>query len=102
MSETPDTENPETATNATTAELATQTGALPLNSLQLIGVAGTEDNRRALLRAGNGSIQTVQVGDNLRQGTVVAIADDAVILSSATGSRQLRMPQAPEAPRVAA
>ena len=73
-----------------------------MHSLQLIGVAGTEDNRRALLRAPNGSIQTVQVGDSLRQGTVVAIDDDAIILSSGTGNRRLKMPTPPEAPRVAA
>lgn len=101
MSETTDSTTNAT-TNATTAKFATQSELLPMHSLQLIGVAGTEDNRRALLREPNGNIQTVQVGDSLRQGTVVAIDDDAIILSSGTGNRRLKMPTRPEAPRVAA
>ncbi|MFL4470879.1 pilus assembly protein PilP [Tateyamaria armeniaca] len=96
MSETTET------TNATTADLATQRDVIPLRSLQLIGVVGPEEDRRALLRSSGGQIDTVRVGDALRQGTVVAIDDDAVILNAATGSRTLRIPQSTALPRVAA
>ena len=88
-------------TNPTTANLATQTGLLPLRRLQLIGVAGPEDDRRALLRHANGQIETIRVGDTMRYGTVVAIDDDAVILQTASGTRTLHIPTRPE-PRAAA
>ena len=102
MTETPETDTPDQTTNATTARLATQNGQLPLGRLQLIGVVGSQDTRRALLRQPNGQIETVHLGDQLRQGTVVAIDDDAVILSTATGTRRLDMPAPPQAPPVAA
>lgn len=89
-------------TNPTTAKLATESGVLPLRSLQLIGVVGTEENRRALLRNAGGQIETVRVGDKTRQGRVAAIDDDAVILAGSTGSRILRMPAPTPAPRAAA
>ena len=88
-------------TNAITSKMATQRGVLPLRSLQLIGVVGPDDGRRALLRSAGGTIRTVRVGDQLRQGRVVAIDVDAVILSTGTGTRRLTIPAAP-APRVAA
>lgn len=78
-------------TNPEIANLATQKSALPLRQLQLIGVAGTEQARRALLRLPNGKITTVQVGDHLRQGTVQAIAPDAIVLLSPQGTRTLNM-----------
>lgn len=88
-------------TNAATARLATQTGVLPLRSLQLIGVTGPADNRRALLRTAGGQIQAVRTGDQLRQGRVVAISDSAVLLDAATGPRRLHMPTSSR-PRAAA
>ncbi|MEM6372959.1 MAG: hypothetical protein AAF727_09295 [Pseudomonadota bacterium] len=88
-------------TNQTTAALATQTGVMPRHSLQLIGTAGSEDDRRALLRGAGGAIETVRVGDTVRQGTVVAISDRSLILNTMTGTRTLSIPTGPE-PRVAA
>lgn len=88
-------------TNPITSNTATKRGVLPLRSLQLIGVVGTDDARRALLRTAGGRIQTVQVGDTLRQGQVIAIDVDAVILSTGGETRRLTIPSA-SAPRVAA
>jgi len=82
-------------TNTATAEFATQISALPLHSLQLIGVCGTEEERHALLRSADGTFQTVSVGDPVRKGSVVAIDDNAVILSTAAGTRRLTIPETP-------
>ncbi|WP_159089204.1 pilus assembly protein PilP [Tateyamaria sp. Alg231-49] len=88
-------------TNSTTAKLATQSGVLPLRSLQLIGTVTSENTRRALLRQADRKIKTVSVGDKLRQGTVVAIDEGIVILNTTNGTHTLRIPTAPQ-PRAAA
>lgn len=88
-------------TNSTTADLATQTGILPLRSLQLIGTFTSENTRRALIRHAGGTIATVTVGDALRQSTVIAIDEGSVILNTAQGTRTLRIP-APQQARAAA
>lgn len=79
-------------TNATTADLATQRQTLPLRKLQLIGIAGSQEARRALLRTPAGQIRTVAQGDALPQGTVVAIGYDRLILQKNSGERVLAMP----------
>ncbi|MEX0370204.1 MAG: hypothetical protein AB3N09_06195 [Tateyamaria sp.] len=84
-------------TNDITADLATQRGALQLRQLQLLGVVGTEDARRALLRTASGQTRLVRKGDTLRQGTVVAIGADRVILASGSGQRVLTLLTAPKA-----
>ena len=85
----------ETETNEATAFHATQRGALPLRRLALIGVMGTQDAPRALLRTPAGQIRQVSVGDQLRQGTVVAIAENAITLTARNGSTTvMRMPEA--------
>jgi len=98
------TENTDTteATTSIAAELATERGALQLHELQLVGLVGTPQDRRALLRRASGQIDMVRVGDTVRQGTVVAIDDEVVVLNAASGSRTLRFPKHPPAPRVAA
>ena len=84
-------------TNDITADLATQRGALPLRNLQLLGVAGSNDNRRALLRTAGGQTRMVQVGDSLRQGTVMAIGEDRIVLNGGMGQRTLKLPDTPKA-----
>lgn len=84
-------------TNELTTDLATQRAALPLRQLQLLGVAGTEDARRALLRTPGGQTRTVRMGDSLRQGTVVAIGPDRLVLAGNLGQRVLTLPDAPKA-----
>lgn len=84
-------------TNATTADLATQNGVLPLRNLQLLGVVGTETSRRALLRMAGGQTRMVRVGDTFRQGTVIAIGEDRVVLAGGIGQRTLTLPDRPKA-----
>ncbi|WP_147105946.1 pilus assembly protein PilP [Tateyamaria sp. syn59] len=79
-------------TNDITADLATQRAALPLRNLQLLGIAGSDSNRRALLRTGGGQTRMVQVGDSLRQGTVIAIGEDRIVLNGGMGQRTLTLP----------
>lgn len=81
---------------ATAADLATLPEALPLRGLQLIGIAGTQDAPRALLRSPNGKIETVGIGDTVRRRTVVAIDADAILLSSSHGTETLHMPDLPQ------
>ncbi|MEL6889205.1 MAG: hypothetical protein AAFO86_10910 [Pseudomonadota bacterium] len=71
-----------TNTNAATAAFATERGTLPLRRLTLIGIAGSETARRALLRTPAGEIVSVSVGDAVRQTTVAAISDNALTLAS--------------------
>lgn len=90
-------------TNATTALHATQTEALPLTRVHLIGIAGADGAQRALLRRRNGDVDIVRVGDMTPLGEVVAIDAQTVVLSGAAGTRTLRMPDTAEhAPRTAA
>lgn len=84
-------------TNDITAKLATERGALPLRQLQLLGIVGTPDARRALLRTAGGQTRLVVVGDHIRQGTVVAIGADRMVLSDTIGQRTLTLPDAPKA-----
>ena len=84
-------------TNATTADLATQNGVLPLRNLQLLGVVGTETSRRALLRTAGGQTRMVRVGDTFRQGTVIARGEDRVVLAGGVGQRTLTLPDRPKA-----
>lgn len=72
------------------ATLATTTARLP--RFALIGVFGRETARAALIRARDGRILRVAVGDDLPQGKVAAIDLDQVILSRSGGTRILKLP----------
>ena len=91
-----------TDTNAATAAFATERGTLPMRRLTLIGIAGSEVARRALLRTPAGEIRQVAVGDTVRQATVVAISDNALTLASRTGSTTVMRLPARDAVRPAA
>ncbi|MCC5968638.1 MAG: hypothetical protein JJU15_01670 [Pararhodobacter sp.] len=67
---------PNIPTSASVAEQATQARAINLRRVNLIGVFGTPNDRRALVRLSNGQVVRVQVGDNLDGGRVSAIGDD--------------------------
>lgn len=72
---------------------ATQPRALRLRELSLIGTAGTDTSRRALVRMPNGAIETVTVGDILRGRRVDAIEADRVLMSRNGRQSILAMPQ---------
>ncbi|WP_420013741.1 hypothetical protein [Tateyamaria sp.] len=81
-------------TNLITADLATIRSALRLNKLALIGIVGTPDERRALIRHAGGDIETLSVGGTLGRGTITAISEDAVMINGTRGPTRLMIPEA--------
>ncbi|MEM7471577.1 MAG: hypothetical protein AAF340_09525 [Pseudomonadota bacterium] len=77
----------------TVARAATETNAISLGRVSLIGVFGTSSNRRALVRMPNGRFVKVSVGDRVDGGRVAAI--DGSSLRYVKGGRNLtlKMPQ---------
>ncbi len=73
-------------------DMATQSRALPLSQLALIGIAGRPDNRRALLRTRNGRILRVALGDRTPHGTVQAIGATELFLTRAGRTTRLALP----------
>ncbi len=66
---------PSIPTTASVAQQATLEGAINLRRMNLIGVFGTESDRRALVRMSNGQVVSVRVGDRLDGGQVAAIGE---------------------------
>lgn len=60
------------------ARAATQDNAIRLREINLIGVYGQSNSRRALVRLGNGQYVRVQVGSELDGGQVTAIGENAI------------------------
>lgn len=69
---------PAIPTRANVAKQATLSDAINLRKVNLIGVYGTANNRRALVRLSNGQMQRVKVGDRLDGGQVAAIGDKEI------------------------
>lgn len=67
--------SPSIATSASVARQATREGAINLRQMNLIGVFGSESDRRALIRMSNGQVVSVRVGDRLDGGQVAAIGE---------------------------
>ncbi len=83
---------PNIPSSASVARAATETNAMQFQRVNLIGVYGTQSNRRALVRTSNGRYHKVKVGDRLDGGRVNAIGDGE--LSYQKGGRNiiLQMP----------
>ncbi len=60
------------------ARAATQDDAIRLRDINLIGVYGRPNNRRALVRLSNGTFVRVEIGSSLDGGQVTAIGDNAL------------------------
>jgi len=82
---------PEIPTSASVARQATETDAIRLNRVNLIGVFGTPDARRALVRTSNGRMVRVSVGDRLDGGRVTAIGEDELRYSKNGRDEVLRI-----------
>lgn len=67
---------PDIPTSASVARQATIENAMRLREINLIGVYGTERDRRALVRLANGRFVKVKVGDRLDGGQIAAIGRD--------------------------
>lgn len=89
----PRTVAPQVPSSASVARAATATNAINLKKINLIGVYGTADNRRALVRLANGKYQKVKVGDRLDGGRVTAIGEEALRYTKGNRNLTLTMPQ---------
>lgn len=67
---------PSLPTATSVAREATQSRAINLRQVNLLGVMGTNSNRRALVRLSNGRVVTVRVGERFDDGQVTAIGDN--------------------------
>ncbi len=80
------------AENAVVASAATLKNGISLDRLVLIGVFGTEAERRALVRHASGRIERVRPGERLGGARVLAIGTAELVLKSGSGTRTLEMP----------
>lgn len=83
---------PNIPTKASVAQQATETGALPLGRTNVISITGANSNRTALVRAGNGRISRLRVGDRIDGGVVAAITQNAIHYRKGNTLYALEMP----------
>jgi hypothetical protein len=69
---------PAIPSNADVARAATERNAIRLRNVNLIGVSGTPNDRRALVRLPSGRFVRVGVGDRLDGGRVAAIGESSL------------------------
>ncbi|MBI1416562.1 MAG: hypothetical protein GC146_04990 [Limimaricola sp.] len=74
------------------ARAATDSNAIRLRQISLLGVTGTSSNRAALIRLPSGSVMQVKVGDALDGGQVVAIGENLVNYVKGGRTISLQMP----------
>ena len=74
------------------AQAATMSNAIRLRDMNLIGVYGRPNDRRALVRLGNGRYVKVEVGSSLDGGRVTAIGDSAINFVKSGRTYALQLP----------
>jgi hypothetical protein len=79
-------------TSGSVADRATFVNAITLSRINLIGVYGSQSNRYALVRQGNGRYKRVEVGDRIDGGTVAAITANEVRYQKGGRLIALQMP----------
>lgn len=79
-------------TTARVARVATIEDGINLGGVSLIGIFGTSNARRALIRMPRGRYVQVQRGDRVSGWTVSAISEDSVRVHKGSQSSILRMP----------
>ncbi|MEM6595348.1 MAG: hypothetical protein AAF672_11190 [Pseudomonadota bacterium] len=77
----------------TVARAATETNAIALGRVSLVGIFGTSANRRALVRMPNGRFVKVSVGDRVDGGRVAAIGASSLQYVKGGRNLTLNMPQ---------
>ncbi|ARO13969.1 hypothetical protein BVG79_00617 [Ketogulonicigenium robustum] len=70
--------SPTGAVPGSVAQAATTARAINTREINLIGVMGRQNDRRALVRMPNGRVEVVRVGDGLDGGQVTAIGDNII------------------------
>ncbi|MDJ0857606.1 MAG: hypothetical protein QNJ03_00905, partial [Dinoroseobacter sp.] len=83
---------PALPTTASVARQATLENAMRLDQLNLIGVYGTSEDRRALVRTPAGRYLKLQVGDRLDGGRVSAIGEASLRYTKGTRNIVLEVP----------
>ncbi|WP_424964918.1 hypothetical protein [Dinoroseobacter sp. S375] len=84
---------PTIPTTASVARQATIEDALRLNRINLIGVYGTPNSRRALVRLASGRYVKVEVGDRVDGGRVGAIGETSLQYTKGGRNITLEMPR---------
>ena len=84
---------PSIPSSASVARSATQTNAINLRKINLIGVYGTTSDRRALVRLSTGRYKKVKVGDRLDGGRVSAIGESELRYVKGSRSIVLALPK---------
>lgn len=84
---------PSIPTTASVARQATIENAMRLNSINLIGVYGTPNSRRALVRLASGRYVKLEVGDRVDGGRVAAIGESSLQYTKGGRSITLEMPR---------
>ncbi|MBI6629836.1 hypothetical protein [Pontibaca salina] len=83
---------PKIPSSASVARQATQSKAINLRRVNLIGVYGPPANRRALIRLSSGRYKKVKIGDTVDGGRVVAIGQNNVHYQKGGRGITLSMP----------
>jgi hypothetical protein len=85
---------PAAASNSTVSKAATTSAPIPRAKPMLLGIFGSADDPSALIRLPSGKIAEVSRGDRLGPDTVLAVAEDSVILKRGNKAQRLTMPGA--------
>ena len=83
---------PRAPTTGSVASRATEQNVLKLNTMNLIGVYGSQANRRALIRLPNGRFEKVKVGDRIDGGRVRSIGQAELQFVKGGRAYKLAMP----------
>ena len=84
---------PSIPTTASVARNATQENAINLRKVNLIGVYGASNDRRALVRLSSGRYKKVEVGDRIDGGKVAAISNSELRYVKGGRTIVLKMPR---------
>ncbi|MGH1464173.1 MAG: hypothetical protein ACRBBQ_02330 [Cognatishimia sp.] len=84
---------PTIPTTASVARNATQKNVINLRKINLIGVYGATNDRRALVRLASGRYKKVKVGDRIDGGKVAAISNNELRYVKGNKSLVLKMPK---------
>ena len=84
--------NPTGPVSGRVARAATESNAIALGDVALVGVFGTSSNRRALVRMPNGRFKKVSIGDRVDGGRVAAIDGNSLRYTRGGRTITLQMP----------
>jgi len=84
---------PTIPTTASVARNATQENVIKLRKINLIGLYGSSNDRRALVRLSSGRYKKVKVGDRIDGGRVAAISDSELRYVKGGRTLVLKMPR---------